>query len=191
MARNKEFNPSERLEKARDLFWERGYHATSMQDLVKKMKINRGSMYDTYGDKHRLFIDSLYDYAQATFNDYKSAILEDQSPLDTIKNIVHRAIERSFEEDKVCMLVKSTFELAPQDEIIRKVLQNLNNDLIQIFEKLLIEAQKVSEISNDKEPKLLAQFIVGSFAGFWQIQTLYNDKKKIKDLATVLFSALH
>lgn len=189
MARNKEFNPEECLEIARNLFWEKGYQATSMQDLVKSMKINRASMYDTYGGKRQLFLDSLSDYAQTTFNEYKNGMKE-ETAIATIENIVNRAINRSFDEKKVCMLVKTSFELAPHDESIRHVLQKLNDDLILLFENIIIRGQQNSEICTEKNPKLLAQFIVGSFAGFWQIQTLYNDKVQVQQLASILLNCL-
>ncbi len=49
--RPKNFNPEEALNKAMDLFWDRGFEATSIQDLVDNVGINRASMYDTFGDK--------------------------------------------------------------------------------------------------------------------------------------------
>ena len=59
MPRTKNFDPAEVLEKAKNLFWEKGYYATSMQDLVDTLGINRASMYDTYGGKDQLFAKAL------------------------------------------------------------------------------------------------------------------------------------
>ena len=55
MARYKEFDPDDVLDKAMDVFWSQGFEATSIQDLVNAMGINRGSIYDTFGNKIRLF----------------------------------------------------------------------------------------------------------------------------------------
>ena len=55
MARLKEFDTGAVLEKAMDVFWSKGFEATSIQDLVNAMGINRGSIYDTFGSKARLF----------------------------------------------------------------------------------------------------------------------------------------
>src|ERR1700754_4407625 len=65
MARTKEFDENEVLSKAVDLFWLKGYNATSMQDLVDGLGISRSSLYDTYGDKHTLFIKALESYQNA------------------------------------------------------------------------------------------------------------------------------
>ena len=55
MARCVEFNEVEKIEKAMNVFWEKGYNATSMQDLVDAMQINRSSLYNTIGDKHDIW----------------------------------------------------------------------------------------------------------------------------------------
>ncbi|MGO2638704.1 MAG: TetR/AcrR family transcriptional regulator, partial [Enterococcus viikkiensis] len=59
MARVKEFDETEVLTKAMQLFWQQGYEKTSMQELVDVMGIHRRSIYDTFGDKHQLFLKSL------------------------------------------------------------------------------------------------------------------------------------
>ena len=62
MARHKEFDPGEAMKEAMEAFWERGYHGTSVNDLLAEMKLNRGSMYDTFGDKKSLFLATLAEY---------------------------------------------------------------------------------------------------------------------------------
>ncbi|HEU4769480.1 MAG TPA: helix-turn-helix domain-containing protein, partial [Pyrinomonadaceae bacterium] len=62
MARHKEFDRDEALQKAMEVFWARGYRAASMQNLVEHMGINRQSLYDTFGDKHSLYLQALDRY---------------------------------------------------------------------------------------------------------------------------------
>src|SRR5437879_13191066 len=64
MARHKEFDSDEALNKAMEVFWSRGYEAASIQDLVKNMGINRQSLYDTFGDKHALYLQTLDRYRE-------------------------------------------------------------------------------------------------------------------------------
>ncbi|MBX3397031.1 MAG: helix-turn-helix transcriptional regulator [Phycisphaerae bacterium] len=65
MPRKKEFNPQIAIERATHLFWRRGYHAASMDDLVKAMGVSRQSLYDTFGDKRRLFRAALARYSES------------------------------------------------------------------------------------------------------------------------------
>src|SRR5581483_9686973 len=64
MARPKMFDRTERLDKAMELFWSRGYEATSIHDLLVHLVINRQSLYDTFGDKHTLFLETLKRYEE-------------------------------------------------------------------------------------------------------------------------------
>ena len=190
MGRHKEFDQQERLQKARNLFWKNGYHATSLRDLVNEMKLGRASLYETYGDKHQLFLGSLNDYASETHAAYMQATIGITSPLKSIEAIIYIAIERSFEQGKVCMSVKSSFELSPADPAAQKALQAQVNNLASIFEKLILAAQQKQEISVDKNARQLAYFLVASFAGFWQMQTLFNDKQMILDMAKNLMESI-
>ena len=157
---------------------------------MSDMKINRGSMYDTFGDKHKLFIDSIQSYVDETHNDYKKAIAGETSPMKAIQKIIHRAIKRSFEKGKVCMVVKSSFEMAPLDGDIKKLLKGSTDALTGIFEDLLLKAQEEGEFNENRDAKEAARFIVASFAGFWQMQSLYDNRKMIDQLANGLMTYL-
>jgi TetR/AcrR family transcriptional regulator, transcriptional repressor for nem operon len=191
MGRHKEFDQKQGLQTARNLFWNKGYHATSMNDLVSEMKVCRSSLYETYGDKHQLFLKSLNDYALDTHNEYQKAAAGISSPIDAIKAIIQKAIDRSFEKEKVCMSVKSSFELSPADPIVQKTLQTQVNNLAAIFEKLISSAQQKNEISATKNANQLAYFIVASFAGFWQMQTLFNNKQMVLNMAEILMESIN
>ena len=64
MGRHYEFNKEETLTKAMQVFWRKGYKATSMKDLIEEMGIQPGSIYNTFGDKHSLFIESIKHYGE-------------------------------------------------------------------------------------------------------------------------------
>ena len=79
MARSVEFNECEIIEKAMNVFWEKGYHATSMQDLVDAMQINRSSLYNTIGDKHCLFMKCVSSYAEAGMEETRQKVAKEKS----------------------------------------------------------------------------------------------------------------
>lgn len=190
MARKKAFDPSERLETAKDLFWRKGYHATSMQDLVDAMKLHRGSIYDTYGNKHQLFLKSLKAYTTQISKEYKQAASGTASPRKAIEAVIQAAVQRTFREGKACMSVKSSFELAPIDEEVSILLKKQIEGLIRMLEELLVEAQDAGEIKKEQDPALLARFIVSSFSGFWQMYVLFDNKEMVDNLAELLLKKI-
>lgn len=190
MARNKAFDPEERLEKARDLFWEKGYHATSMQDLVEAMQLNRASIYDTYGDKHALYLQCLANYATDKQEDYKRSAAGAESPIQAVECIIRRALERTIEDGKACMVVKSSFELAECDKEVRDLLKKDGVRLAKVLEDLLREAQEVGEITKERDPVMLANYILASFSGLWQTNIISGNRKMVQQMTDFLIEVV-
>jgi TetR/AcrR family transcriptional repressor of nem operon len=190
MARNKAFEPEEKLEKAKDLFWQKGYNATSMQDLVETMGLNRGSIYDTYGDKHTLFLQCLRSYADTTFEDYQRTVEEAKSPIKAVEKIIKRAALRTIAEGRTCMGVKSAFELASVDEEVHAILKENTTNIVTVLKELLKKAQKAGEVSAKRDPAVLANFIVSNFTGFWQSYLVYGDPELLQQQAEFLVKSI-
>lgn len=191
MARSKEFNPAERLEKARNLFWEKGYNATSMQDLVDTMGLNRGSIYDTYGDKHKLYMQCLQDYVNQSTGICSTLLKAEGSPLQVISNTITELVENGLKNEKSCMAVKSTFEMASCDEDVRKLACQSVEQTSKLFKVLIVKAQAAGEINPDINPGLLADFIVSSFSGFAQNYALFRNPKQVRKMAAFLIESLN
>jgi TetR/AcrR family transcriptional repressor of nem operon len=190
MARTKAFEPVEKLERAKDIFWQKGYQATSMQDLVDTMGLNRGSIYDTYGDKHSLFLMCLKSYSDGMLNDYLQATDAAKSPVKAIEKIIKRAAARTIEEGKTCMGVKSAFELASDDEEVHAILKENTGSVVNVLKDLIRKAQKADEINAKRDPAMLANFIVSNFTGFWQLFLVYGDPEMLKQQADFLIRSI-
>ncbi len=190
MARSKEFIPEKTLEKARDLFWKKGYHATSMQDLVDVMMINRGSIYDTYGDKHTLFIQCLKSYTDETLQVYKKVASGAKSPLQAIQKIIHCAIDRLCQQSRACMVVKASFEMAASDKDVCEVIKAEDRALLMMLNDFLKKAKTIGEIDSAADTDMLATYIVSSFAGWWQTHIIYKNKKSVLKMADFLIASI-
>ncbi|ASK29279.1 TetR family transcriptional regulator [Chryseobacterium sp. T16E-39] len=191
MARNKEFILEEKLEKAKNVFWKKGYASTSMQDLVENIGLNPGSIYGTFGNKHELFLDSLKVYCNELLIEYKMAAdSAPDSPLASLKAIIKKAIDYSFTSNKACMVVKTSFELAPDDEKALAIIKHQTDGLTGMMTDIIKAAQEAGEINPDKNPEITADFIISSFAGFWHLQNLYNNKERIIQLSEFLIESI-
>jgi TetR/AcrR family transcriptional regulator, transcriptional repressor for nem operon len=184
MARDKEFIPEEKIAKALDVFWDKGYNATSMQDLVEAMQINRSSLYNSFGDKHNLFLECLRTYGYLVAQDYESVLrLKDLSPLETLEKIIDVYVEGTIYDCKCCMGMKSSFELAGDDDEVRRIIKQTNDRTIGIFTDLLKRAKEQGEVSEDKDPAVLANIIFNGFCGWKQSYIQFKDANLIKEMA--------
>ena len=167
MARTKEFQPETALDSAMDLFWRRGYEATSVHDLLAEMGIGRGSMYDTFGDKRALFLAAL-DRFEETRVSRASEILESQaSAVEGIKRLFETTIDGlvSYEPRRGCLLANTAVELAPHDEEVATRISRYVSRTEDAFERALVRGCAAGEIPADRDPKALARFFVSTLHG--------------------------
>src|SRR4029077_15976770 len=118
MARQKEFNRDEVLHKAMEVFWTRGYEGASIQDLVKHMGINRQSIYDTFGDKHTLFLQALDRYREIQTRKVFVVLERPSSMKRNLRQSFEEPVARSLSAEgrRGCLVGKSMSELADRCE---------------------------------------------------------------------------
>lgn len=190
MARSVEFNECEIIEKAMNVFWEKGYHAASMQDLVDAMQINRSSLYNTIGDKHCLFIKCVTSYAEAGIRETQEKIAKADSPLQAVIKIIRDKAAWVVDSEKGCLGMKTVFEIAPEDEAIRNLLNRSNETYLQMMTDVIQQAINEGELDADEDAGLLAEYIMTTFTGWKQAFILNGDPIKIKKMSEYLIKSI-
>jgi len=118
MARPREFDRNLVLEKAMQVFWSQGYEATSLTDLARSMGLSKSSLYDTFGSKHDLFLESIDYYRENVSSQIRSIIGIDAPARQVIANVLGRAVDRILDPvgKRGCLLNNTAVELGPNDE---------------------------------------------------------------------------
>jgi len=191
MARPKEFDYNRVLDKAIEVFWCRGYEATSMQDLVNHMAINRQSIYDTFGDKHALFESALYRYIEVNTTSMIELLGKSDSVKVAIRQIFESILEESAEiQQRGCLVTNTAVELAQLDKgVTEKVEANLA-DFEAALETALKRAQARGEIRPELDPKALARFFVNSRQGLRVTSKVNKEQAVLRDIINVTLSVL-
>jgi TetR/AcrR family transcriptional repressor of nem operon len=192
MARPKNFDEQEVLNKAVDLFWCKGFNATSIQDVVENLCINRASLYDTYGDKHTLFIKALKHYQELQANTLIKAIEDTDRVKDTIREIFDRAVKGILKNEsrKGCFMANATLEMASSDEAIAQIVSVNRQNLENAFYQAILKGQQSGEIAPTHHPQALASFIFNTYNGLQVIGKTGADQKTLEDIVKVSLSVL-
>ena len=183
MARPKEFDRQHALDQAMELFWLRGYEATTMTDLRLAMGIGRQSLYDTFGDKDQLFAEVLARYVG--FNDSDVAKwLGEKNGLTGIRSFFDARV-RSLSSGvrKGCLMINSCVELSVHHESvanqIRKGLENLRKG----FEAALSGAKLQGQLSTNTAVADLACFLVSQVSGMVVMAKNKASRKQLQAIA--------
>lgn len=111
--RPRKFDRDEALQRALDVFWEKGYQNTSIDDLLERMGIGRQSLYDTFGDKEALFCEVMQLYHRQVSARLGAILAAPTPPLDNIRRLFLTLVEKFGDgQQRGCLLVNTSMEFA-------------------------------------------------------------------------------
>lgn len=181
MARKKSFNKDDVLERAMNLFWKQGFHATSMQDIVHNVGLSRSSLYESFGSKQGLFDQALGNYCRTNREGVKALLSNEKSVKSGIRNLLESSIHCTISDadKKGCFVVNSTTELVPGDDEMLKALSKNRASFEKVFFEFLQKGQATGEIPPNKDIKTLSGLIYTVFSGLNVIAKLEKSPKKL------------
>ncbi|MEI6408339.1 MAG: TetR/AcrR family transcriptional regulator [Bacteroidota bacterium] len=192
MARTKEFDTHDVLDKAVHLFWCKGYNGASMQEVVDELDLSRSSIYDTFGDKHQLYIEALKKYRRDMTGLVVETLRASADAKAGIKAIFDSNIHACLNDhaNKGCFMVNSAVELGPHDpEIAALVKQNMH-DMEAAFAETIERGQAAGQIASTHDAKALARFLFNNITGMWVASKSGIDKQGLEDIMHIALSVI-
>ena len=156
------------MQKAMVAFWDHGYRGTSLQDLVECMGINRASLYDTFGDKYALFIETLHNYNRTFVKPLLTERIKTYSPRQAITGLFDEicgGIEKG-EERNGCFIINTALELSPHDQKVSRIVNRTFSYIEKnFFRKLIERGQASGEISKSVIPATTSRTLLNVLIG--------------------------
>lgn len=186
MPRTKSFDVDEVLDRAVDLFWVNGFAATSMEDLVQHLGINRGSLYATFGSKEELFERALNRYHDQNVTWMTDLLADiDRSLRDRLAELLHASLTSA--DFRGCLTVNS----AAERNAVHDGTRAITNDAVRQMRALLIEAfenatdstRPGDAIVETVTPELAADFVIVAMQGLRVRSTMIDDSSALAGVA--------
>ncbi|KPZ69124.1 HTH-type transcriptional repressor ComR [Shewanella sp. P1-14-1] len=190
MSKPAKFNREETIQKAANLYWEKGFHATSMRNLQEVIDMRPGSIYASFGSKEGLFKEALQHYATSGIVQLNQCIADNDSPIAALKQFVETAVlaNRNCAPSGMCMLVKTVAELTDENA---DLLEQAKRSLVMVetaFAELLAQAQAQGEVETQQTPQALARFLQVQIIGIRTYAHANSDDNTIQDFIDAIFS---
>ncbi|MFE9534082.1 TetR/AcrR family transcriptional regulator [Streptomyces sp. NPDC006691] len=193
MARTKEFDPDAALRSALELFWRRGYEATSMADLVEHLGIGRASIYATFGNKHELYLKALDRYAEHRDAALLAELSAPGPALPAVRGVVRRfAAESTAEDSRLagCLVTNTAAELAPHDHAAARRVELSWGHIETLLHSALVRAQAQGELPAHRDPRGLARLLLVFFQGARVVGKASADPGRVRDAAEQMLTLL-
>jgi TetR/AcrR family transcriptional repressor of nem operon len=191
MPRGKCFDREMALQKAMQAFWARGYEATSIQDLVNCMGINRGSLYDTFGGKHALFLAALDYYTQRS-ESHRSVLREAGNARKLLTEFLYTFMYRNMEDPlrRGCFITNTVVERSPHDADCATRVRSYFAEVEEDLARLIARGQLAGEILSRRDPGSLAAFFVGVMQGIRVVSKVNPEEACLRPMVEVALAAL-
>ncbi len=171
------------------VFRDKGYEATSMQDLVTRMGINRFSLYQTFKSKHELFVHALQAYYENVAVPFFGKVKDSNRGLQVIETTLMELVSRikSGQSSNGCLLCNTIAELgAKKDKQTTAILDKYVKKMESDFYAALLRAKALGEISEDVDARAHAKVLVGYSTGLLSLAKVLSEKEMRKSVKAAI-----
>lgn len=192
MARHKEFDCDQALHQAMEVFWARGYEAASIQDLLAHMRINRQSLYDTFGDKHALYLRALDRYQEVENRKLFQLLEKSGSVKKALRQLFMGVVEGALcdRQRRGCFMGNAMSELAGRCKATADKTRNNMEAIEGAFHRALLRGKKDGELQGLRDPRAVARFLYSTLQGLVLMAKATQDRKKLEDVVKITLSVL-
>ncbi|MBT3628354.1 MAG: TetR/AcrR family transcriptional regulator [Rhodospirillaceae bacterium] len=192
MARPREFNESDALDDAMQLFWGSGYESASLSEITKATGLSKSSLYDTFGSKHELLLSSLQHYIENMVEPSLTVLEEGPSALGAIEQRFEMIIEMMTAPGprRGCLIANTTLELGARDKAVAKTLLAAQGMVEQAYARAIERGQVAGEIVTAKDAQSLARYIMACLAGMICLSKSGFDAPMLRDISATAMQAI-
>jgi TetR/AcrR family transcriptional repressor of nem operon len=192
MGRPKQFDPDAAVSTAMDLFWRRGYGATTPAELVEALEIGKGSLYNTFQNKHSLFEQALRRYGDQRV----AGLTEVLSRPESVRNRLQAALERlaapehAYLRRRGCLAVNTAAELGERDKAATAIVRDVFERMERALQVTIEEGQRSGELDADSDAKEIASLLLSTIIGMTVIAKTSDRTERLQRVVRALMSLI-
>jgi TetR/AcrR family transcriptional repressor of nem operon len=191
MARTRGFDTEAAVSRAMELFWARGYEATSVRDLTQHLGIGQGSLYAAFGDKDGLYRAALEHYRTTLAADALRTLEEGADARSAIHTMLMERVRIAVGHDgRGCLAVNAACERLPGNPSIRRIVRDMQDASRDAIAEVLRVAAERGEITARHDPRTLADYLVTFLNGLLISSKITPDIDALEPLAEVALASL-
>ena len=193
MPKVKQFNKEKVLEAASTIFHQKGYNGTSIDEILKATGLSRSSLYDSFQDKHNLYLQSLEFYKQASDEDMQVVDQKNLNGLEKLEYLFKEVVDHLVKnpDDNGCLMVNAAAEMSKQCDKTSQVICNNKENVQELFTSWLAEAQNSQVLKLSKPPKSYGSFLFNTLCGLKVMSQSGASKAELSNVVKVTLDALN
>lgn len=174
------------------VFWEHGYHATSVQDLMNAAGVQKQSLYCAFGDKRSLFLQCLNLYAKLTLLEIQRMLNGTDSPLQGIERVMRFASQPLDSKScpPGCLMANTALELGLTDPEVAKAIRRMFRSTEKMLAEAVRRAQAQGEISKKLDCVAVGQSLANTISGIRILEKTGASKQQARTVVETALAAI-
>lgn len=193
MPKVKQFDREKVLDAASHIFKQRGYNGTSIDDILKATGLSRSSLYDSFRDKHSLYLASLEYYntqSKHTYENMNAQRLNGMQKLEAVfKEVVNHLVENP--NDNGCLMVNAAAEMSKQCEKTSHIVCNNKESIEELFTLWISDAEEKQLIKLSKPAQTYGSFLYNTLCGLKVMSQTGASRNELSNVVKVSLEALN
>jgi len=193
MSRNKEFNQDLAIEKAMELFCQKGFAATSIRDLVTYLGVSSSSLYGTFGDKDAIFLLALKRNSRMELGMLRQALSPPATEPKTILAQMFRSLIDSLLANELpggSLTLNASVELENRNPEVTSVIAEHSRDAAAILTEFLQQAAQAGNITLRQPANQVADFILFNFFNLYFLAKVKLERACLENYVRLVLSIL-
>ncbi|ANS74567.1 TetR family transcriptional regulator [Paenibacillus yonginensis] len=192
MSRPREFDVDQALNQSMEVFWDKGYKATSFEDLTNKTKVKKQSLYGVFKDKRTLFLRALALYRAQNQEMLEALASGEGTPTEILESIKSKSLCSSNEgSHRGCLMVNTALEFGISDQEVTDEVEKMFGDVQMMLEEVIRKGQELNEITTRFTSQALAEHLANTLRGVRILEKTGAPAERIESVLNTAFGLVH
>lgn len=180
------------LDRAVITFWEKGYAATTIDDLVDHMGIQRGQLYSAFGSKQQLFLEVLDRYTEIVVSQIQQVLTQHNSGLVALNTLFEKFVEQISVSGPWCgcLIVNAAIDATLADDFVKEKVNYMLQRIEQAFSDALMVAINNGDVRSDIDIDAMSRYLTASLQGLIVIGKVNKDRQRLNAIVKITLSIL-
>ncbi|HEX6354310.1 TetR/AcrR family transcriptional regulator [Actinophytocola sp.] len=192
MGRPREFSDTAVVDAAMDVFWEKGYEATTTQDLCARTGLGRGSLYNAFGSKHRLYEESVRRYAETWAARQLELLAQPGDTRERLRQLMIGVIDTDLADPgrRGCLALNAAIDVSGRDGEVPALVRKQFRDFEQAVTDVIAAGQRAGELRTDRPARQVARTFQSTYYGLRTLAKVTDDRAALLDVVEGALAAL-
>ncbi|MHA7848995.1 TetR/AcrR family transcriptional regulator [Serratia sp. D1N4] len=181
--RPREFDRDTAIETAMQVFWLNGYEGTSTQALCERTGLGKGSLYNAFGSKQKLYELALQHYQRLALTSHKKILNGPGTAIERLRKFLQWGVDEDLNdtEHRTCMALFAAMERAQKDLSIQKMVRSHVVHLETVLCEVFTAGQRDGDIACDRPALEKARAFLSSYFGLRILGQSMPDRAFLQD----------